>query len=227
VVPPVTSGVPLTYGLTCELTSRLFSSFPASSQSYMPSMCPANNEANDLVVSDAEVVGEDDLLGEVGAVERAVIGAAHDGESMVVEDFSDVDGDVVTHHLVGHPSPDGLDSDELVSGVVHEGVLGEGGHDGVEVVGVYGVMWSATMPVRSIGVMACFLLSQATRLAPGAQDQASLNGRVKVGWVVDSPASGRPQARCMTSPVLSIGDFARATRVSVKMLCHYHRIALL
>lgn len=31
----------------------------------------------------------------------------------------------------------------------------------------------------------------------------------------------------MTPPALSIGDFARATRVSVKMLRHYHRIGLL
>jgi DNA-binding transcriptional MerR regulator len=31
----------------------------------------------------------------------------------------------------------------------------------------------------------------------------------------------------MTSPALSIGDFARATHVSIKMLRHYHRIGLL
>src|SRR5260370_17988307 len=81
--------------------------------------------ADGLAVADAEIVRQDGLVGQVGLVELAVVGAADDGVAMVIEDLADVDADLVVGHLLGHPATDGFDADELTAGVVDVGVLGE------------------------------------------------------------------------------------------------------
>src|SRR6185312_9466284 len=81
-----------------------------------------DDEADDLAVADAEVVRQDELLREIGPVERAVIGAADDGVAVVVKHLAHVDPDLVPGHLLGDPAADGLGAGELAAGVVDVGV---------------------------------------------------------------------------------------------------------
>jgi hypothetical protein len=57
---------------------------------------------------------------------------------VVVQDLRHRDGDSVAGYLPGHPSADGLAAPEFPVHVVDQGVVGEGGHDGVLVEGVDG-----------------------------------------------------------------------------------------
>src|SRR6185437_12900080 len=92
-----------------------------------------NDQADDLAVTDAEVVRQNELVGQAGLVEGAVVGAADDRVAVVVQDLADVDADLVAHHLFSHPAADGGGPGELTPGVVHVGVRGERGHDRVGV----------------------------------------------------------------------------------------------
>src|SRR5690348_13607709 len=99
---------------------------------------PDDDEGDDLGVADGEVVGQDELAGQVRLVVVAVVAAADDGVAVVIEDLGHRDGHPVADYFPGHPAADGLDPPEFPVRVVDQGVVGESGHDGVLVEGVDG-----------------------------------------------------------------------------------------
>src|ERR1700722_17962998 len=77
-----------------------------------------DDQGVDLAVADGEVVGQDQLAGQVRLVEGAVVAAADDGLTVMVDDLGDLDAHPVTDHLLGHPAGDGLVAPELPVRVV-------------------------------------------------------------------------------------------------------------
>src|SRR5579863_3328627 len=92
-----------------------------------------DDEADDLAVADAEVVRQDELRGQGGLVEGAVVGPADDGVAVVVQHLTDVDADLVADHLPGDPAADRCGAGKLAAGVVDVGIRGECRHDGIGV----------------------------------------------------------------------------------------------
>src|SRR6185437_737397 len=93
---------------------------------------PGDDEGDDLAVADGEVAGQDELVRQVRLVVVAVVAAADDGVAVMVEDVGHRDGHPVADEFPGHPAADGLGSPEFPPvHVVEQGVVGEGGHDGV------------------------------------------------------------------------------------------------
>src|SRR5690349_16134898 len=90
-----------------------------------------DDEREDLAVADGEVAGQDELVRQVRLVVVAVVAAADDGLTVVVEDLGHRDGHPVADQFPGRPAADGLDPPEFPVRVVDQGVVGEGGHDGV------------------------------------------------------------------------------------------------
>src|SRR5882762_9205912 len=84
-----------------------------------------DDQTDDLVVADAEVVRQDDLVGKVRLIELAVIGTAHDRVAIVVNDLAYIDADLVPDQLFAHPPPDRVRPDELTVVVVDVGIPGE------------------------------------------------------------------------------------------------------
>ena len=80
------------------------------------------DEADDLLVADAEVVGEDQRVWEVSLVVVAVIGGADDRVTVVIDHFGDVHCDVVADDLLGHKRADRVQALNLAAYVVDEGV---------------------------------------------------------------------------------------------------------
>src|SRR6202035_4587549 len=97
-----------------------------------------NREAGDLVVTDPEVAGEDQLVGQVRLVVGPVDTGTDNDVAVVVEDFADLHRDVVPDHLFGHEGTDRIGAPHFPTDVVDVGVGGEGGDDPVEVEGVDG-----------------------------------------------------------------------------------------
>src|ERR1700722_9588120 len=97
-----------------------------------------DDEADDLAVSNLEVVRQNQFLRQIGLVVLAVIGAAHDGVAIMIEDLTNLDGHMVTDHLLLDPAPDRFDPDDLTLVVVHIGVFGKGCHDRVGIKGING-----------------------------------------------------------------------------------------
>jgi hypothetical protein len=83
-----------------------------------------------------KVVRHDQLVGKVGPVEVSVVTAADDDLAVVVKGFGDLNGHMVTHHLFGHPTANGVGAPELPASVVDEGIGREGGDDGILVEGI-------------------------------------------------------------------------------------------
>src|SRR5258708_24023019 len=99
---------------------------------------PDDDEGDDLAVADGEVVGQDELVRQVRLVVVAVVAAANDAVAVVVENLGHLDGHPVADQFPGHPAADGLAAPEFPVHVVDQGVVGEGGHDGVLVERVNG-----------------------------------------------------------------------------------------
>src|ERR1700724_112244 len=100
---------------------------------------PDDDEGDDLAVADGEVAGQDELVRQVRLVVVAVVAAADDGVAVVVDDVGYRDAHPVTDQFPGHPAADGLGPPEFPPvHVVEQGVVGEGGHDGVLVEGIDG-----------------------------------------------------------------------------------------
>ena len=95
-------------------------------------------EAHDLAVADAEVVGQDQRVGEAGLVVVAVVAGADVRVAVVVDDLGDVERDVVADDLLRDPGTDGVGAPELAVVVVDECVVGERRDDRVGVEGVDG-----------------------------------------------------------------------------------------
>src|SRR5689334_22047688 len=72
-----------------------------------------DHKADDLAVTHAEVVRQNYLVGQIGPVERAVVGSAHHGIAVMIEHLAHFDRHLVADHLLGHPTADGVDSDEF------------------------------------------------------------------------------------------------------------------
>src|SRR6185437_15959606 len=92
-----------------------------------------DGEADDLPVLDAEVVGHDQFVWEVGLVVGAVVAGADDRLAVVVDDLLHVHRDVVSNHFLGDPRADRVDAVDLAASVVDVGVVGKGGGGSVDV----------------------------------------------------------------------------------------------
>src|SRR5580658_6673905 len=88
-----------------------------------------DDEAEDLAASNVEVVRQDQLFREVGLVELAVIGAAHDYRAIAIENFADLDGHMVADNFLLHPAPDRFGPDDLTPVVIDVCVRGKSCHD--------------------------------------------------------------------------------------------------
>src|SRR6185437_3191992 len=134
--------------------------------------------------------------------------------------------------LLGHERADRIQALNLAAYVVDEGVVGKGRDDGVGVEGVdranvlgehsgeHGVcgghvilLSASRAPVVSAGLVA--------RMRP------LTGGESRPACPVDSPLRGESILVVMTTATIGIGDFARATHLTIKTLRHYHRIGLL
>src|SRR5450755_3166751 len=87
-------------------------------------------------------------------------------------------------------------------------------------------MCSAMTPVSSVVVMMRFLSIGVASRPDTMKTPGYRTGRIKtLGWTFSSP-QGRRQTGVMASS-LPIGDFSRATHMSIKTLRHYHHVGLL
>ena len=85
-------------------------------------------------------------------------------------------------------------------------------------------MCSATMPESAMFVE--FLLDDAARRPSAPILGATIGGGSIASWAVDSPLVGECKLTDMPSS-FAIGDFSRATHLTVKTLRHYHQTGLL
>src|SRR5882724_5938628 len=97
-----------------------------------------DDEADDLSVSNLEVVRQNQIFRQIGLVVLAVIGAAHDRVAVVIEDFANFDGHMVSDHLLLDPAPDCRNPDDLTLVVIDVGILGKSRHDCVGIKGIHG-----------------------------------------------------------------------------------------
>ena len=180
-----------------------------------------------LTVADAEVVGHDQLVGQVGLVVLAVVAGPHDRVAVVVDDLEHLHRDLVADHLLFDPAPDGVDAGDLPAGVVDVGVGAKVATMASTSKALTASMCSATTPVSSV-VIGCPSLVFAGPSGPVTSHSRWLPLREgqEPSCGVDSPLRGRPHTGAMPSS-LAIGDFSRATHLSVKTLRHYHRVGLL
>jgi hypothetical protein len=90
-----------------------------------------NDQQRDVAVGDVEVVGQDEFSGQAGLVVLAIHDSVHDGDAVLVPHVADVHGDFVADDLALDPVADRRPAAELSAGIVHQGVAGEHGGEGV------------------------------------------------------------------------------------------------
>src|SRR6202795_4639147 len=84
-------------------------------------------------------------------------------------------------------------------------------------------MCSATMPESAL------LMDCSSMMRPNGQYtilSATVGGGSTASWAVDSPVGGECKLTDMSAS-FAIGDFSRATHLTVKTLRHYHETGLL
>src|SRR5271156_5918199 len=94
-----------------------------------------DDEADDLAVSNLEIVRQNQFLRQIGLVVLAVIGAAYDRVAIMIEALANLDGHMVTDHLLFDPAPDRFDPYDLTLVVIDIGVPGKGCHNRVDIKG--------------------------------------------------------------------------------------------
>src|SRR4029453_15510354 len=181
-----------------------------------------DGEADDLPVLDAEVVGHDQFVREVGLVVGAVVAGADDRLAVVVDDLLHVHRDVVSNHFLGDPRADRADAVDLAGGFVYVGVVGKGGGGSVDIERVDRCEVLGDWACELGGHDPCSSLLMTCR----AQRGPSRTRRVKGESPACPSCSGRVDTPEMESRV-SIGAFAAASHLSVKTLRHYHEVGLL
>jgi hypothetical protein len=107
-----------------------------SCQSVVGRLVEDDYKADDLAVTHAEVVRQNKIVGQIGPVERTVVGSAQYRIVVMIEHLANLNPHLVTDYLFGHPAADGVDSDEFAVVVVDVGILGECGEDAIAVAGV-------------------------------------------------------------------------------------------
>ena len=107
-----------------------------SARSVVRGLVEDDGETDDLAVTHAEVVRQNNLVGQIGPVERTVVGSAHNRLAVVVEDLTYIDGYLISDYILCDPSADGVNSNELSVVVVDIGVCGECGNGATGIAGV-------------------------------------------------------------------------------------------
>jgi len=103
------------------------------------SRCVADDDqAHNLAVTNAKVVRQDQVTSrQIGFVILAVVGATDDRVPIVVDNFTDVNGHLITNHLFLNPTPDRVNAPEFSVIVVHEGIVCKGRDNCVRVKSVH------------------------------------------------------------------------------------------
>src|SRR5579859_316818 len=169
---------------------------------------PGDDEGDDLAVADGEVAGQDQLVRQVRLVVVAVVAAADDGVAVVVDDVGYLDGHPVADDLAGNPAANRRTAPEFPVRVVNQGILGEGGHDGVLVEGVEGGHILGQHGAQGGGVGHVGSLFEGLLRGDDSTLGAPFSGGSTGHSAIDSPATG---GSTMTRAAHSSGRDAQRT----------------